>query len=591
MMNIKQKEQHVDNIIENILINSGVEDIDLFLEPDDTTLSNINDFTNLENAAKEIIAAIATNKNITVLVDSDADGYTSSALTVNVIKDIVKTFEAESKVNYLVHEGKHHGLTNSIMETIQDVDTDLLIIPDAASNDIENLLTLSTANYSIIVIDHHEIEDESYIDMIENVTIVNNQRTDNKDVSSWLTGVGMIYKVFEKVYELIETSDEKLKPLNDYLDLVAIGQIGDASDLSENEIRYLVFNGLVNIKNPFVKSVLELKNVELEENIAPIDMSFSIIPIINAVTRTGTLEERRYLFDSLLIDSENNKNTTMIKRKLNKETRKYEHIEFDVIETEKRADTISKIKTKQDSYVKKKMEELDSQTDSSKAVLIYIDNNFDAEKSISGLVATKLSRKYDKPALVLTKNKDKNVYFGSGRGIEKIFESFKEWCNETGLFNFAQGHANAFGVEIDVNNLDKLKDVISNIKVNKEYTYEVDKLYINEVNKNDVDLLIKYKDIIGGKVEPITLGFKDLVVNRKNIYIKNKTVTFNVSGCSFVSWGTSDEVIDAIQTGFTDNVSINMVCEPFESNFSGKKQNKLIIKDIEIDDGEEDFFF
>ena len=590
-MNIVQKQQHTNNVVENVLINSGIDNIDLFLEPNSSTQSSLDSFTNLEEAAKQIIAFIATNKNITVLVDSDADGYTSSALTVNIIKDIINTFESESEVNYLVHEGKFHGLTNSVMDNIQDVDTDLLIVPDAASNDIDNLLTLSTANYNILVIDHHEIEDETYIDMIENVTVVNNQRSDNKEVSKWLTGVGMVYKVFEKVYELIETSDEKLKPLTDYLDLVSIGQIGDASDLSENEIRYLVFEGLKNIQNPFVKSVLDVKSIDTEKEIAPVDMSFSIIPIINAVTRIGTLEERKNLFESLLITDKENENTTMTKRKLNKETRKYERVDFEVVETQKRADEIARIKSKQDSYVKKKMESLEGQTDTSKAVLLYIDDNFESEKSVSGLVATKLSRKYDKPTLVLTYDEDRNVYFGSGRGIEKVFESFKEWCNETELFNFAQGHANAFGVEIKKDNLSKLIDKISKEKTSKDFTYEVDKLYINETNKNDVDLLIKYKNIVGGKVEPITLGFKDLTVQRKNIYIKNKTVSFNVSGCSFISWGTSDEVIDAIQTGFTDSVSINMVCEPFESNFNGKKQNKLIIKDIEVDDGEESFFF
>lgn len=591
-MDIIQKQQHTNNIVENVLINSGIDDVDLFLEPDNSTQSTLENFTNLEEAAKQIISFIATNKNITVLVDSDADGYTSSALTINIIKDIIKSFESTSEINYLVHEGKFHGLTDSVMDNIQNIETDLLIIPDAASNDIDNLLTLSTANYNVLVIDHHEIEDETYIDMIENVTIVNNQRSDNGKVSSWLTGAGMVYKVFEKVYELIETSDEKLKPLTDYLDLVSIGQIGDASDLSENEIRYLVFQGLKNINNPFVKSVLNLKNVNTKEEISPIDMSFSIIPIINAVTRIGKLEERQSLFESLLITNEENVDTTMTKRKLNKETRKYEHVEFEVTETEKRADEISKIKNKQDSYVKKKMESLDSQTDISKAILLYIDDNFESEKSVSGLVATKLSRKYDKPTLVLTHDKDRNVYFGSGRGIEKVFDSFKEWCNETNLFNFAQGHANAFGVEINDSNLDKLNSEISKTKTNKRFTYEVDKLYTNETNKHDVDLLIKYKNIIGGKVQPITLGFKDLSVQRKNIYIKNKTVSFNVNGCSFISWGTDDEVIDSIQTGFTDNVKIDIVCEPFESNFSGKKQNKLIIRDIEIDDGEEkDFFF
>src|SRR5699024_3230671 len=197
-MKIKQKKVYSDNIIENILINSGVENIDLFLNPDDSTLTKPDNYKNLNYAAKEIVASIATNKNITVLIDSDADGFTSGAITYNVLSDIVESFEATSNINYLTHTTKAHGLTDEVMENIQQIDTDLLIIPDAASNDIDNLLTLDTANYNVVVIDHHNIEDETYIDMIENVTIVNNQRSDNGEVNKHLTGAGMVYKLFEQ---------------------------------------------------------------------------------------------------------------------------------------------------------------------------------------------------------------------------------------------------------------------------------------------------------------------------------------------------------------------------------------------------------
>ena len=590
-MKIKQKKVYSDNIIDNILINSGVEDINLFLNPDDSTLTKPDNYKNLNHAAKEIIASIATNKNITVLIDSDADGFTSGAITYNILNDIAKSFEATSSISYLTHTTKAHGLTDEVMENIQQIDTDLLIIPDAASNDIDNLLTLDTANYNVVVIDHHNIEDETYIDMIENVTIVNNQRSDNGEVNKHLTGAGMIYKLFEQIYNYIETSEDKLTPLENYLDLVAIGQIGDASDLTNNEIRYLTFKGLNNIQNPFVKSVLELKNVDLDDKLSPTDMSFSIIPVINAITRVGFKDDRNKLFESFTINKDNNKEVVLEKRKLNKQTRKYETVNFNVLNTEKRANDLAKIKTQQDKYVKNKMNELDKHTDITKGILIYFDHNYSEKESVAGLVATKLANKYERPCLVLSYNEEKDVYFGSARGITKVLDSFKDWCNNLGIFNFAQGHDNAFGVEIPLANLPLLNSAIDKLETNKEHVYEVDKLYENDVDKNVVNLLIKNKDIVGGKVEQITLGYKDMVVPRKNIYIKNQTVTFNIGGCSFVSWGTNDDIIDALQTGFTDNVTVDMVCKPFESSFGGKKTNKLIIEDIEVDDSDNDFFF
>lgn len=590
-MKIKQKKVYSDNIIENILINSGVENIDLFLNPDDSTLTKPDNYKNLNHAAKEIIASIATNKNITVLIDSDADGFTSGSITYNVLSDIVESFEATSNISYLTHTTKAHGLTDEVMENIQQIDTDLLIIPDAASNDIDNLLTLDTANYNVVVIDHHNIEDETYIDMIENVTIVNNQRSDNGEVNKHLTGAGMVYKLFEQVYNYIETSEDKLTPLENYLDLVAIGQIGDASDLTNNEIRYLTFKGLNNIQNPFVKSVLELKNVDLDDKLSPTDMSFSIIPVINAITRVGFKDDRNKLFESFTINKDNNKEVVLEKRKLNKQTRKYETVNFNVLNTEKRANDLAKIKTQQDKYIKNKMNELDKHTDITKGILIYFDHNYSETESVAGLVATKLANKYERPCLVLSYNEEKDVYFGSARGITKVLDSFKDWCNNLGIFNFAQGHDNAFGVEIPLANLPLLNGAIDKLETNKEHVYEVDKLYENDVDKNVVNLLIKNKDIVGGKVEQITLGYKDMVIPRKNIYIKNQTVTFNIGGCSFVSWGTNDDIIDALQTGFTDNVTVDMVCKPFESSFGGKKTNKLIIEDIEVDDSDNDFFF
>lgn len=587
-MNIQERKMHDENIVKNILINRGITDINKFLEPDSSDDSLLEDFTNLEIAAKQLVFYLSQNSLISVVVDPDADGYTSSAILIQVMNDIIDKYELNSKVVYYMQSGKHHGLTDDVMDKISRDEPDLVLLPDSSSNDFDALLTLSTSNYNVIIIDHHELENEKYIDLIPNVTLVNNQREeDSKKVSTWLTGAGMVYKFCQSVYSLLNSSDEKLKPLEDYLDLVAIGQIGDASDISENEIRNLVFKGLNNIKTPFVKSVLKSKSIE-DKDLAPQDMSFSIIPMINSVTRIGTDENKKDIFDAMIRTEENDETLIVSKRKLNKETRKYENIDFSMLYTENEADKAAKVKTKQDSIVKKEMAKLDEKTDLSQGILIYYAEQIE-NGSITGLVATKLSRKYERPCLVLLKTSD--GWSGSARGIESVLDSFKDWCEDSGVFEFARGHANAFGVYIKDGNISKLEKLSKDFDKKPSTDYLVDKKYVNEVNKKDIDLLISFKSIIGGKVEPPLLGFEDLKVNKKNIYVKGQTLEFKVGGVSFVMWGCSDKIISSLEVGFTDILSVSLVGEPFSTNWGGVKKNKVIIKDISFDDAEDDFLF
>ena len=589
-MKIKQRQKVSDSLIINILKNRGIEDIELFLKPDDSNNSDFADFSFMEDAAKTVIMNLTANKKIAIIVDPDADGYTSSAVLGKVLKEIVKEYGSTSEIIFIMQDGKHHGLTEHAMEQIQNIEPDLILIPDAGSNDLNNLLILSTAQYDVIIIDHHEIENHGVAEMIDNLILVNNQRDDNGEVSKWLTGAGMVYKFCECVYGLLDSSKEKLTPLEDYLDLVAIGQIGDASDISENEIRNLVFKGLKNVKTPFVKSVLKTKGLN-ENELTPQDMAFSIIPMINSITRIGSQNEKEDLFNAMLATNESDSIVEIEKRKLNKETRKYEKIKFKMPYTESIAEQSAKVKTRQDTIVKKNMEKLDASTNHNQGILIYKAEQLD-EGSITGLVATKLSRKYEKPALVLLDSND-GCYSGSARGIESVMDSFKDWCESTNLFEFARGHSNAFGVKIKKENMIDLYKLSEDFDGKPSDEYIVDYLYEdNAINKDDIDLMISYKNIIGGKVEPPTVGFTNLIVNKKQIYTKGNTIEFTVAGVSFIMWGSPQHLQDSIASGFNETFSVTLVGEPFEVNFNGNKKNKVLIRDMHIDDSDEkDLFF
>ena len=512
------------------------------------------------------------------------DGFASSSILYRYLRDLTKHYGLTVDVSFILQEGKEHGLNDYVIDKINDKSPDLVILPDAATNDTFELMTLSTMGYEVLVIDHHEIENEEQIDLIENVIIVNNQRTKDKELTNkWFTGAGMIYNFISSVDSYLSEDTN----VEQYLDLVALGQIGDVSDISNNEIRNMVFNGLDNINNPFIKSVLSAKDVKLNK-VTPQDLSFSVIPIINAVTRVGSFEDRQNLFSALISDSEDL--LVVPKRKLNKETRKYEMVDFSMTLTDKVADEMIKVKTKQDTLVKKIVSELDKTTNNNQGILVYEMDRLESG-SITGLVATKLSRKYDKPCLVLIKNNE--TYSGSARGIEKVIGSFKDWCEESGLFEFARGHANAFGVSIHNDHLHTLKDRVLKFDATPNNTYEVDRKYNQSVSKDDVDQVIKHKHIIGGKVQSPLFGFEDITIPKKYLSTRGKTIEFGVGGISFVMWQSPDELIEKLTQGFNQSFKVSFVGEPFEVNFSGKPQNKVVIKDMEIieDNEEETFFF
>lgn len=588
---IKEHKHHSDSLIRNVLINRGIKDIDLFMEPTAEDNISFDNYKNMDFAVKNTIYHLTKSSKILIIVDPDADGFTSSSMLYQVLLDIKENYNSQSELDIFIQPDKQHGLTESVMDYIMESQPDLLLVPDAGSNDIDELLILSTSGYNTIVIDHHELEKEELIDLIENTTIINNQRrNENTKVNKHLTGVGMVYKFVEGLYHYLNSSETKLKDIESYLDLFAIGQIGDASDISDNEIRYNMFKGLNNVNNSLLNSTLKIKNIS-RKGLTPQDMSFSIIPMINATTRIGNKNERYSLFKGLTIDKNKDDLVIKNKRKLNKETRKYEYIDFEIPISESIAEDIIKVKTRQDALVKKEIAKLDGSIDTNQPILVYKTDKIE-DGSITGLVAMKLSKKYEKPCFVLLHDKDKNIWSGSARGIDNILDSFKDWCNDTKLFNYAQGHAQAFGVEITDDNLNKLSELIKVSDIKKSDTILVDKKYENDISCNDVNLAIDYKKIIGGKVSPILLGFENIKINRTDIIIKKTMIEFKIGSVNFVMWGVPDEIKSLLEVGFSELLNLTMVGEPFETNFSGKSSNKVVIKELFIDDVDEgDFIF
>lgn len=71
----------------------------------------------MQQATSVLIKTISRNKQILIIIDSDCDGFTSSAILVNYLHDLFPTW-TETKIKYIVHKGKEHGLNDHINDIL-----------------------------------------------------------------------------------------------------------------------------------------------------------------------------------------------------------------------------------------------------------------------------------------------------------------------------------------------------------------------------------------------------------------------------------------------------------------------------------------
>lgn len=148
---------------------------------------------------------------------------------------------AQRNISYRIHDGKEHGI---IVETIPE-DVQLVVVPDAGSNDYEQHKQLKEKGIDVLVIDHHEADKVS-----KDACIINNQLSEYPN--KYLSGVGIVYKFCQYIDKLIEKNYA-----DDLLDLVAVGVVADMMDLRNFETRELISLGVNNIRNPFIDAFVK----------------------------------------------------------------------------------------------------------------------------------------------------------------------------------------------------------------------------------------------------------------------------------------------------------------------------------------------
>lgn len=393
-------------------------------------LINPSTLKDADVAAKLLFNAIVNHQHITIVGDFDADGATSTALSMLTLR----RFGAE-KVDYIVPNRFDfgYGLSVPIVDIAHQQGTQVIMTVDNGISSIDGIERAKALGMTVIVTDHHLAGDE----LPQADAIVNPNQPDCEFASKNLAGVGVAFYVMLALRAEMRKenyfSDHGLEEPNmaEFLDIVALGTVADVVILDSNN-RILVEQGLARIKagrtRPGIKALLEIGKRNLSRVVAS-DMGFAIGPRLNAA---GRLDDMSLGIECLLTDNEHRAREIAS--------------ELDGFNKDRRS-----IEAGMQQEALKIIEQLPFTQEGGEIPYAFALFHPQWHQGVSGIVASRIKEKFHRPVIVFADASDGELK-GSGRSIEGLhLRDLLERINTLapGIILKFGGHAMAAGLSIN----------------------------------------------------------------------------------------------------------------------------------------------
>ena len=589
--------------LQQILYNRGIniEDMDSYLNTSDDCINHFSLLgkDNLFKAATALIKTITNNESAVVIVDSDCDGFTSAATLINYLYDLFPSWVA-NKLTWFMHEGKQHGLSDFILND----DLKLIIIPDAGSNDFEYHKQYNKKDINIIVLDHHEAEKIS-----DDAIIINNQLSDYPN--KYLSGVGVVWQFCRYIDSLMNSDNA-----NKYLDLVALGLDADMMSLKEKETKHLIEKGFKQLQNPFFEAMVEKNDYSMKGKVNPISVAFYVAPYVNAIVRSGTLEEKQIVFRSML-NFEAYKKVPSTKR-----GHKIGEMESVLAQALRTCTNVKNRQTRaQDAGLALLENLIEKNNLLQHKVLLFLLEPGQIDRNIAGLIANKFMAKYQRPCCILTKVtetiepllaiENSNVkwnenhktyelisYQGSARGYDKSgITNFKDICAETNSIMFAEGHQGAFGLGLYEDEIEEFLNLTDEAlkDMSSEPVYWVDFIY----NDSNIDAqgiidIASHDELWGKDMDEPMIAISNVRITKDMVTLMSpdKSPTLKISlpnNISLIKFNSSQDEYEKFisEEGW---IKVDFIGRCNANKYRDHIYPQIIIEDFQIVDSCQYFF-
>ena len=508
------------SLIERLLKVRNISDIATnFLNP---TLWNywldpflLND---MDKWVERIIKALKNKEKIIIFWDYDVDGITASYTLYKFFSKYLNYHNVSIRYPHRIEDG--YGLKTKHLDIMKDEGISLVITVDNGITSIAEAEYAKTLGMDLIITDHHQALDE-----LPDAYAVINPQVSSRYPFKGLAWVGVAFKLLNALLaKSTFTKDKKNEIFNYFLPIVAIGTVADIVPLI-HENRVIVKRGLeiMNCHPEMVPKGLQgfLNFLNLKGNIDTFHIGFVIGPRINA---GGRLESPYDSLKILLCESEDQEKYIQKIEDINSERRRMQDQAFRIAE---------------------------KQLDLDQCFLSVCDEEF--HEGIVGIVAWRITEKYNKPSAVFKIDKEKHQAIASLRGPE-YFNVIEMISKASPYLKRFWGHKWAWGLTIDLDDLEKVITIFQkhcNECIKEEQLEKITMvdtiLHSHEWNYeelSDIEMLAPFWE---GNQEPLFLLENVNVVKAEKVW-KNWWAHLKLYGkfwdneLSCIFWSKGDEI-------------------------------------------------
>lgn len=391
----------------------------------------------MDKAVDRILRAIESGEKICIYGDYDADGVTATALLLQYLE----TVGADVSFYIPSRADEGYGLNIESVKVLAAEGTELIITVDNGISAFEEIELANSLGMEVVVTDHHTVPE-----IIPNaVAVVNPHRPDCKSRFKELSGVGVVLKLIMALEGEYADIDMLMQ---EYSDLAALGTIGDIVSLT-GENRVIAKHGIRSINDSSRVGIISLLKASgtYEKELTSTDLSFSVVPRINAGGRLGLSSKSVELL--LTFDEEY---ALSLASNLSEDNSQRQKIEQDILK-----EIDAKIR-ENPNLVRH-------------SIIIIEGENW--HQGVIGIIAAKIKGLFGKTCIIISKEGETSR--ASGRSIEGFALNEAIFATSQYLEHFG-GHEMAVGFSLKTENIEAFKEALY------DYYDKNDKLFLPTVN-------------------------------------------------------------------------------------------------------------
>ncbi len=494
-------------------------------------LPNPDQFKDIKKAAKRIKQALLNNQKITIVGDYDVDGVVSTAIMIDFFDRV------GYKVDYIIPNRFEHGygLSEKIVDLISE---GLVITVDNGISAVCAAKKLALKNIDLIITDHHTVGEE----LPQAYAIVNPKQEKCNFPFKEICGAQVAWYLCAAIKDELNLNID----MAEFLDLLSVAIIADIMPMI-NLNHTIVKHGLKKIKKSKRVAFKKLNEVLSRNFYISDDIGFTIAPKINSA---GRMDDASIALSFLLAKTEYEANETL---NLLEELNNYR-------------------KTLQEETTKKAKEKI-NHTDN-----IIVVWGEEWHEGVIGIVASKLSNTYKKPAFVFSIRK--GIAKGSARANATInLHTLITQCSY--LLKGFGGHKNAAGLTLEEKNLKKFQQKINSLTLDiSKNDLHIDCELVGELDISNVDL--EFISIID-KFEPYGLDNKKPIFKVSNAKVLKNQLMGKDKNHLKLLLNSNGFIFEALKFHCDEPYTkedISIIVSISKNEFKGEISAQFLIEDI-----------